>query len=316
MANGTLTNGRLADHPLWSRALRRDSPSARSVVPVIVSASVEDREAVEGLPGIERLSITELVREARTAAAAGIAGLMIFGASDRKDELALLASQPDHIVPRAIRCVKDAVPDLAVATDVCVCAYTAHGQCVLFGREGADVAGTLERLREIAAVHAEAGSDLLVPSGMLDGTVAALREALADAGIDVPIAATAKLESCMYQSHRVAVGATPIRDRAVPLLAGDDPGAARARARRDVHAGADAVIVKPSLVTLDIVAMLARETDKPIVSYQTLDEHLALVAAGERLTDERGPEREALRAARRAGADLVIAHGAASIAED
>lgn len=316
MANGTITDGRLADHPLWSRALASDSLVGRCVMPVIVSASVEDREAVEGLPGIERLSLTELVREARTAAAAGIAGLMIFGESDRKDELALLASQRDHVVPRAIRYLKDALPDLAVATDVCVCAYTTHGQCVLFGRDGADVDGTLERLREVAAVHAEAGADLLVPSGMLDGTVADLRKGLADAGIDVPIAAMAKLESCMYESHRAAVGAAPIRDRAVPLLAGDDPGAARARARRDVHAGADAVIVKPSLLTLDIAAMLARDINTPIVSYQTLDEHLALEAAGERLSEASGPEREALRAARRAGAGLLIAHGAASIVED
>lgn len=315
MAKGTITGGRLAEHPAWSRALKSNTLAARCVVPVIVSASVEDREPVEGLPGVERLSLTELVREARAAAAAGIAGLLIFGASDRKDELALIASQPGHIVSRAIRCVKDAVPDLAVVTDVCVCAYTTHGQCVLFGREGADVSGTLERLGEIAIAHAEAGSDLLLPSGMLDGTVAALRAALADAAMDVPIAAMAKIESCMYQSHRVAVGATPIRERAVPLLADDDPGAARARARRDIQAGADAVVVKPSLATGDIIAMLSRETDDPILSYQTLDEHFALAAAAERLSDERGPQREALRASRRAGADLLIAHGAAGIAE-
>src|SRR5439155_941043 len=107
----------------------------------------------------------------RAAASAGIAGFLLFGVSDRKDETAMLASERDHVVPRAIHAVKEAVPDLAVATDVCVCAYTAHGQCVLFGADGADAPATLERLGAIARVHAEAGADLLIPSGMLEGSV-------------------------------------------------------------------------------------------------------------------------------------------------
>src|SRR5260370_315533 len=111
-------------------------------------------------------------------AGAGIAGLLIFGMSDRKDERAMLASERDHVVTRAIHAVKDAAPDLAVATDVCVCAYTTHGQCVLFTEGNADVAGTLARLAEIAVVHADAGADLLMPSGMLDGSVAAPPTAL------------------------------------------------------------------------------------------------------------------------------------------
>src|SRR6266850_1140287 len=141
-------------------------------------------------PSLERLSLTEVVREARAAASAGLGGLLLFGISDRKDEHAMLASEPDHVVPRAIRAVKEAVPELGVATDVCVCAYTAHGQCVLFGDHGADVARTLERLAAIAEVHADAGADLLIPSGMLEGTVHALRDVLGPRRADVPIAAT------------------------------------------------------------------------------------------------------------------------------
>lgn len=300
--------GRLAEHPLWARALGADGLAARLILPVIVSASVEDRERVEGAGGLERLSLTELVREARRASQSGLAGLLLFGATDRKDETALLASDRDHIVPRAIRAVKQAVPDLAVATDVCVCAYTAHGQCVLFGNGGAAVAATLERLQAVAVVHAEAGADLLIPSGMLDGSVGALRRALTGDLAAVPVAAMAKLESSLYATHRVAVGAVPIAERAVPLLSTESEGPARARARRDLDDGADAVVVKPGLPALDLVHGLAAVTDRPVISFHTADEHLSFAASAE-LIDPLAAEREALGAARRAGAALVITSG-------
>ena len=163
MSPTTLVRGRLRDHPLWSRALAAPEITGRLIQPVIVSARVEDRERVEDAPFLERLSITELVRDAREAASTGLAGFLIFASSDRKDELALLASERDHIVARAIHAVKDAAPDLAIATDVCVCAYTPHGQCVLFSEGQANIVGTLDS-RLIAAVHADA-ADLLIPSG-------------------------------------------------------------------------------------------------------------------------------------------------------
>ncbi len=314
MTQTTLARGRLADHPIWGPALKADDLAARLVLPVIVSASVEDRERVEGTGGLERLSITELVREARRASQHGLAGLLLFGATDRKDETALLASDRDHVVPRAIRAVKQAVPDLAIATDVCVCAYTAHGQCVLFGNGGADVTGTLERLQEIALRHAEAGADLILPSGMLDGSVAALRQALRVEHPTVPVAAMAKLESSLYTSHRVAVGAVPISERAVPLLATDSEGAARARVRRDLADGADGVVVKPGLPALDLVHVLAASTDRPVISFHTADEHAAFAAASETI-DGPAAEREAIRASRRAGASLVITYGPWSVTE-
>lgn len=308
MTSGTLTRGRLADRAAWRRPLESDELTARLLLPVIVSGAVEDRERVEGTGGLSRMSITEAVREARAAVSAGIAGLLIFGVSDRKDEAAVLASERDHVVVRAIRAVKDAVPDLAVATDVCVCAYTAHGQCVLFSAGAADIGATLERLAEIARVHAEAGADLLVPSGMLDGTVAAIRGALAADHADVPVAAMAKLESALYRAHRTAVSGIPVEERAVPLLDPADRNAAQARVARDLALGADAVVVKPGMPALDLVAALDASIDRPIVSFHTADEH-ALFAAE---SDADGPaaEREMLAAARRAGADLVITYGA------
>ncbi|MDE3112349.1 MAG: porphobilinogen synthase [Chloroflexota bacterium] len=308
MTQGTLTPGRLAEHPVWRCALEAEELTARLVLPVIVSDAVEDREIVEGTGSLARLSITEAVREARAAAAAGIAGLLVYGATDRKDETALLASQRDHVVPRAIRAIKDAVPDLAVATDVCVCGYTTHGQCVLFREGAADIDGTLARLAEIALVHAEAGSDLLIPSGMLDGTVAALRTAVAAEHEALPIAAMAKVESGLYAAQRVAVGAPGISERAVPLLDPTDRGAAEARVARDLAAGADAVVVKPALTALDLVASLAAATDRPVIAHHTVDEHALFVAESD--IDGRAAERETLAASRRAGAQIVISYGA------
>jgi porphobilinogen synthase len=313
----TLSRGRLAEHPIWSRVLARSELAARTIAPVIVSSAVEDREKVEGASWLERLSLTEVVREARAAAAAGLAGLLMFGMSDRKDESAMLASQPEHVVPRAIRAVKEAVPDIAVATDVCVCAYTSHGQCVLFGDSGADLPATLEQLARIARVHADAGADLLVASGTLEGTVRALREALAAAGRDdLPVAAVVKLESALYATHRVGVNAIPIAERAVPLIAASDPAAAVARARREISEGADAVVVKPGAPGLDIVARLAAFAARPLLSYFTADEHAPFVTATEGALDPRAAEIEHLAAARRAGASLVISSGAWTIAEE
>lgn len=312
----TLLRGRLRDHPLWSRALAAPEIVGRLIQPVIVSARVEDRERVPDVPSLERVSLTELVRDAREAASAGLAGFLIFAASDRKDELALLASERDHIVARAIHAVKDAAPDLAVATDVCVCAYTPHGQCVLFAEGQANVTGTLDRLAEIAAVHADAGADLLIPSGMLEGSVRALRGAASSAGRpELPIAAMVKLDSVLYGAHRVAVEAMPVTERAVPLIAIDDGDAARTRAARDVAAGADAVVLKPGLVTLDLVARVAEAVDRPVISFFTADEH-ALFSSADDPRELAAAARETLRAARRAGSDLLISYGAFSAAAE
>ena len=316
MREATLTRGRLAEHPVWSRALGTTELAPRTILPVIVSSAVEDREKVDVAPWLERLSLTEVVREARAAASAGLAGLLVFGVSDRKDEHAMLASEPDHVVPRAVRAIKEAVPELAVATDVCVCAYTAHGQCVLFGAGGADVNATLERLAAIARVHADAGADLLIPSGMLDGSVRALRAALGAAGRDdLPVAAIVKLESALYVTHRAAVHGIPITERAVPLIGADDAAGAVARARGDMADDADAVVVKPGAPGLDIVARLATFAGRPLVSYFTADEHGPFVAATEGALDPAAAEREHLAAARRAGASFVISSGAFSVAE-
>jgi porphobilinogen synthase len=308
---GTLTRGRLREHPIWRNVLASEHLAARLIQPVIVSDAVEDRERVEGAGGLARISITEAVREARAAASAGIAGLLVFGASERKDENALIAIQRDHVVPRAVRAIKDALPDLAVVTDVCVCPYTTHGQCVLFSGGGADIEGTLERLAEIAGVHADAGADLILPSGMLDGGVGALRSALEAEHAGLPVAAMAKLESALYTTHRIALGAAPILERAVPLLDPSDRGAAEARVRRDIAAGADAVVVKPGVAAIDVVASLAVAVDVPVIAYHTADEHA--IWSAETDADGVAAEHEVIASSRRAGAQIVITYGALAV---
>ncbi len=150
---------------------------------------------------------------------------------------------------------------------------------------------------------------------MLDGAVPALRAAFASVGHDgVPVAAMAKLETKLYASHRLAVEAMPVAERAVPLLPADDPDAARIHALRDVAAGADAVVVKPGLATLDHVTRIASAADRPVLSFFTADEH-ALFSTSEALPDGAALEHEALVAARRAGADVVISYGALAAAQ-
>src|SRR5207247_6267335 len=164
-------------------------------------------------------------------------------------------------------------------------------------------------------VHADAGADLLIPSGMLEGAVRSLREALGHRRSETPIATMVKLESSLYVTHRSAVNAIPITERAVPLIPADDAAAAVARARRDMADGADAIIVKPGAPGLDIVARLAAFSDRPLVSYFTADEHAPFVTTTQGALDPTAAEREHLAAARRAGASLVISSGAWSVTE-
>lgn len=311
MTASTLTHGRLVHRPVWRRALGSDELAGHLLLPVIVSDAVEEKEIVPGTGGLSRVSITEAVRVARAAASAGLAGVFVLGAGERRDETAMLASEPEHVVPRAIRALKDALPEMAVASDVCVCGYTTHGQCVLFAEGAADIAGTLERLAEIARVHAEAGSDLLIPSGMLDGTVAALRSALAGAHDQVPVAAMAVVDSGLGRAQTIATGAAPTSERAVPLLDPTDRSAAEARVRRDIAAGGDAVVVSPAMIALDLISSLDAMTDRPLIALHAADEHALFTAE----SDVEGPaiERELLAASRRAGADIVITYGSMNI---
>ncbi len=315
MTNLARARSRLATRPGFSAALQ-GGLRERLIQPLIVfSADEEERRAIPSLPGQYLLSLTEAVREARLAARAGIAGVLLFGAPDRHDETALLAAQREWAVPRAIAAIKDAVPELGVATDVCVCAYASHGQCVLFGEGGADVPATLGRLGEIAVAHAHAGADLVMPSGMLEGSVRAIRAALDAAGTgDTAVAGVVKYESALYQPYRDALGMRHITERAVPLLPLGDIAAGVARAERDVADGADVVVVKPGIFALDVVAGLHHRASVPVAAFHVAGEY-AMLRAVDGAVDTARLAGESALAMRRAGADLLISYAAVSIAD-
>jgi porphobilinogen synthase len=313
--NAVHARERLAARPGFGPALGGDT-ARRLVLPLILfSAGEEERRAIPSLPGQYLLSLTEAVREARLAARAGIAGVLLYAAPDRHDETAVLAAEPDWLVPRAVRAIKDAVPELGVATDVCVCAYTAHGQCVLFSDGGADVAATHARLGEIAVAHAQAGADLVIASGALSGAVAAIRAALDAAGsADVAVAGVVKYASALYGPYRVAVGMAHVSERAVPLVPLGDAVAARAAGAAALAEGADLIVVKPGLVALDTVAALVR-LGAPIAAQHSAGEHVMLRASEESGLDAYALAAEAVLASRRAGAALVVSFDAIAAAE-
>ena len=315
----TLTRARLGQHPVWARAIGSRVPAGAVILPRVVSAAVADRAPVEGSPGgsrIERLSVTEVVRDARDAAHRGLAGVHLLGAADRKDELALLASERDHTLVRAIRAVKEALPDFGVSSDVCVCPHTAHGQCVLFAGGGPDLPGTLNRLAEIAVVHADAGVDLIVLSGMVPGSAETVRRALDEAGYRaLPLSITLEVESALRPIERAAVGAMPVRERAIQLLpAGSAP--VWPGGLRELIGPADAIAVRPAGVAQDLVALLARESSCPVIAYHPADEHALYVAASLGDVDALAVERETVSASLRAGASLVATYGAREFTDD
>jgi porphobilinogen synthase len=267
------------------------------------------------MPGIDRLSIGEAVREAGEAAALGIAGVLLFGIPRLKDEEGSGAWDDEGAVQLAIRAIKDAHPDLLVLTDVCLCEYTSHGHCGLLRADGSvDNDSSVELLARTALSHARAGADAVAPSDMMDGRVGAIRTALDEEGFDqTPIVAySAKFASAFYGPFREAADSTPaFGDRRAYQL---DPGNAEEAVREvrlDVQEGADIVMVKPALPYLDVIRRVKDEFRMPVAAYNVSGEYAmvkAAAAAGH--LDERATVLETLTAVRRAGADVIITYHA------
>ena len=276
------------------------------------------REAIPSMPGQCRLSVDELVKEAKDAAGMRIPALLLFGLPKEKDPRGSEAYAEDGIVQQAVRAVKDTVPDLLVITDVCLCQYTSHGHCgvVEDGRVKNDP--TLDLLARTAVSHVEAGADMVAPSDMMDGRVAAIREALDEGGFqETPIMAySAKYASSFYGPFRDAVESAPqFGDRRSYQM---DPGNAIEALREvglDVDEGADIIMVKPALPYLDVIARVKGEFGLPVAAYSVSGEYAMIKAAG-RLgwLDEERAMMEVLLAIRRAGADLVVTYFAKDVA--
>jgi porphobilinogen synthase len=276
------------------------------------------REPIPSMPGQCRLSVDELVKEAKDAAGMRIPAVLLFGLPKEKDPRGSEAYAEDGIVQQAVRAIKDTIPDLLVITDVCLCQYTSHGHCgvVEDGRVKNDP--TLDLLARTAVSHVEAGADMVAPSDMMDGRVAAIREALDEGGFqETPIMAySAKYASSFYGPFRDAVESAPqFGDRRSYQM---DPGNAIEALREvglDVDEGADIIIVKPALPYLDVIARVKGEFGLPVAAYSVSGEYAMIKAAG-RLgwLDEERAMMEALLAIRRAGADLVITYFAKDVA--
>ena len=276
------------------------------------------REPIPSMPGQCRLSVDELVKEAKDVAGMRIPAVLLFGLPNAKDPRGSEAYAEDGIVQQAIRAVKDTIPDLLVITDVCLCQYTSHGHCgvVEDGRVKNDP--TLDLLARTAVSHVEAGADMVAPSDMMDGRVAAMREALDEGGFqETPIMAySAKYASSFYGPFRDAAESAPqFGDRRSYQM---DPGNAIEALREvglDVDEGADIVMIKPALPYLDVIARVKGEFGLPVAAYSVSGEYAMIKAAG-RLgwLDEERAMMEALLAIRRAGADLVITYFAKDVA--
>jgi porphobilinogen synthase len=289
------------------------------VQPLFVVAGSDVREGVESMPGIERFSIGELVAEATEIQAAGIGAVILFGIPATKDEAGSGAYDDEGVVQMATRALKEAHPDLVVITDVCLCEYTSHGHCG-FVRDGEiDNDISVELLARTAISHAEAGADVVAPSDMMDGRVAAIRHQLDEEGHPdtAIISYAAKFSSAFYGPFREAAESTPeFGDRRSYQLNPANGREALREVALDVEEGADMVMVKPAGPYLDLIARAHDRFDLPIAAYQVSGEYSMLKAAAQNgWIDEEQAVTESLLAIRRAGADVIFTYYAKEFAE-
>jgi porphobilinogen synthase len=299
----------------WRRLVRETRLSVDDLIlPLFVRPGEGVREEIPQMPGCHRLSIDELVKEAAAARSLGIPGILLFGIPETKDETGSSGTDPDGIVPRAVRAVKAEVGELLVWADVCLCEYTSHGHCGVI--EGGDVANdaTVELLAEAALAYAAAGADAVCPSDMMDGRVGAIREALDAAGrTDVVIVSyAAKYASAFYGPFREAAGSAPaFGDRRSYQMDPANAEEAMHEVALDLEEGADIVMVKPALAYLDVIRRVADRFGAPVAAYNVSGEYAmirAAIAAG--YLEERRTILETLASIRRAGARIVITYHA------
>ena len=272
----------------------------------------------EELPALGRFSVDDLAREAEELLGLGISSVILFGIPENKDDEGSGAYAAEGIVQRALRALRERYPDLVLITDVCLCEYTSHGHCGVI--EDGEVANdaTLELLSRTAVSHAEAGADVVAPSDMMDGRVAALRAALDEGGFtDTPIVSyAAKYASAFYGPFREAAESSPsFGDRRGYQM---DPANVREALREcelDVAEGADVLMVKPALPNLDVLRAVRDRFDLPVAAYNVSGEYAMVKAAAARgWMDEQQAAMESLTAIKRAGADFVVTYWAKELA--
>jgi porphobilinogen synthase len=274
------------------------------VMPLFVGPATEPNEA---LPAMGRWSVDELPEEVDRLAASGVRGVILFGIPDEKDDEGSGAWDDDGVVQRALRELRPRFPELALLTDVCLCEYTAHGHCGVLDGDHVDNDATLDLLARTAVSHVEAGADVVCPSDMMDGRVAAIREALPETPI---VAYSAKYASAFYGPFREAADSTPsFCDRRGYRM---DPGNVREALREcelDIAEGADVIMVKPALPYLDVIRAARERFDLPLAAYNVSGEYaMVKAAAAQGWLDEQTAALESLTAIKRAGADIVVSY--------
>jgi len=285
------------------------------VYPLFVVPGEGPMEEIPSLPGQWRLPVERVADQAAVAWDSGVRAVLLFGSAARKDDDGASAADPEGPAQQAVRALKDALPELVVITDVCLCAYTTHGHCGLVAPDGEVMNdATLGPLSQIAVSHAEAGADLVAPSDMMDGRVAAIREALdrADYSQVGIMGYSAKYASAFYGPFREALDCAPrVGHRRSYQMDPANRREALREARLDAEEGADIIVVKPALAYLDVIAELRVVLDRPVAAYNVSGEYAMLKAAVERgWIEERPAVLEALTAIARAGADLIITYHA------
>ena len=288
------------------------------IYPLFVGPGTNVVRPVSSMPGVAQLSVDRAVLECRDAAALGIPAVILFGIPETKDALGSEACISDGVVQRAVRAIKDDVPNLLVVTDVCLCEYTDHGHCGVIKNGAVDNDSTLELLAEEALSHAQAGADIVAPSDMMDGRVGAIRGALDSNGFDqiAIMAYAAKYASGFYGPFREAAESTPqFGDRRSYQMDPANTDEALREVELDIQEGADIVMVKPALAYLDVIYRVKQQFGYPVAAYNVSGEYSMIKAAGiNGWIDEERIMLEVLLSIRRAGADMILTYFAKELA--
>lgn len=302
------------------RLVRETALSVNDLIyPMFVVHGRDTATEISAMPGCYQYSIDNLIKAARELAALGIPGTILFGIPASKDPFGLEAYADDGIIQQAVHAIKDAVPDLLVMTDVCLCEYTDHGHCGVVEAGEVQNDPTLELLVKESLSHARAGADVIAPSDMMDGRVGAIRTALDENGYEhIPIIAyAAKYASAFYGPFREAAESTPqFGDRRSYQM---DPANAEEALREvllDIEEGADVLMVKPALSYLDIIHRVKTEFQVPVAAYNVSGEYAMVKAAAQNgWIDEERVALELLTSIKRAGADIILTYFAKSVVE-
>lgn len=305
----------------FRRMIRETTLSVNDLIlPLFAIEGKSVKKPIESMPGHFQLSIDHIVKTAQTACNEGIPAIILFGVPDKKDALATRAYAKDSIVQKAVREVKEKVPDITVITDVCLCGYTDHGHCGVVEKGIIDNDASLDLLARTALSHAKAGADLVAPSDMMDGRVAEIRGLLDEDGYSqIPIMSYAvKYSSAFYGPFRQAAESAPqFGDRKTYQMDPANSNEAVREATMDIEEGADIIMVKPALSYLDIIYRLKEEIDLPIAAYNVSGEY-SIMKAGEMMGWVNASDliMETLLSIKRAGADLILTYSSIDVARE